>query len=425
MIARNSKVKIGLLSVILAALAVSLLVSIGAYAEKNLEGVTLRALLIGNPDQVKWWNHIIPMFEEETGAKVEFDTSPFADLYTKQAVLAAAHSPLYDVYSSHFAKISSFKDYYMPLDKYLDAAYLEDVLPNAINPLRRADGAIVALPLWMDARLLYYNKEQFKEAGVEFPPKTWEELVRVAEKLTTADHYGLSLVGSGDPALRQYSDFLWQAGGQFLSDDYSEPLFNSDAGVKALRFYSDLIHKDKVVPLDAVGFTWPENTKLFSQGNASMVFDWPGMASVYQEALGGEGTVGFAPLPCDATCESTAVAHAIAVNPDSKNAEAAAELAIFLASSKAQMEGYEFQQRLPITKSVWDTILANAAGSGKDRLLALKQAADNGKAWPKISQWADIALVLQSAIEKALAMQVSPKEALDNAANEVRSILKE
>lgn len=123
----------------------------------------LKALLIGNPDQVKWWEHILPMFEKESGLDVEFNALPFTDLYSKQGVFAASNDSTYDVYSSHFAKIASFRDYYMPLDDYLDEAYLSDFLDSALLPLKGENGEIVALPLWMDARVLYYNKKHYSK----------------------------------------------------------------------------------------------------------------------------------------------------------------------------------------------------------------------------------------------------------------------
>ncbi|GGZ26867.1 ABC transporter substrate-binding protein [Streptomyces inusitatus] len=46
------------------------------------------------------------------------------------------------------------------------------------------DGNQCALPLLSDAYGLYYNKDAFKKAGIDAPPKTWSEFDKVAEKLT-------------------------------------------------------------------------------------------------------------------------------------------------------------------------------------------------------------------------------------------------
>ncbi|NBE52020.1 ABC transporter substrate-binding protein [Streptomyces boluensis] len=48
------------------------------------------------------------------------------------------------------------------------------------------EGKRCALPLLSDAYGLYYNKDAFKEAGIEKPPRTWEEFDKAAVKLTKA-----------------------------------------------------------------------------------------------------------------------------------------------------------------------------------------------------------------------------------------------
>ncbi len=48
------------------------------------------------------------------------------------------------------------------------------------------DGKQYGIPLLVDNRSLFYNKKLLKEAGVT-PPKTWAELLNVAEKTTKWD----------------------------------------------------------------------------------------------------------------------------------------------------------------------------------------------------------------------------------------------
>src|SRR5438876_1198328 len=57
------------------------------------------------------------------------------------------------------------------------------------------DGELYAIPYQNSTPLLYYNKEHFKEAGLnpDKPPQTWAELVDAAKKLTKADRMGFGL----------------------------------------------------------------------------------------------------------------------------------------------------------------------------------------------------------------------------------------
>ena len=60
-----------------------------------------------------------------------------------------------------------------------------DYYEYAINEAKY-EGKLYGLPMDTDARLLFYNKDHFKEAGLdpENPPKKIAELEEVAEKLT-------------------------------------------------------------------------------------------------------------------------------------------------------------------------------------------------------------------------------------------------
>jgi multiple sugar transport system permease protein len=53
-------------------------------------------------------------------------------------------------------------------------------------------GKVFAIPNSTDARILFYNKDLFKQAGLDpnHPPQTWPELLAYAKKLTTYDEDG-------------------------------------------------------------------------------------------------------------------------------------------------------------------------------------------------------------------------------------------
>lgn len=57
------------------------------------------------------------------------------------------------------------------------------------------EGTQCALPLLGDSYGLYYNKDAFKEAGIEAPPKTFSEFATVAKKLTKASDTSFERVG--------------------------------------------------------------------------------------------------------------------------------------------------------------------------------------------------------------------------------------
>ena len=47
-----------------------------------------------------------------------------------------------------------------------------------------SDGALYGVPNEIDVYALNYNKPLFKAAGIDGPPKTWDELIADAKELT-------------------------------------------------------------------------------------------------------------------------------------------------------------------------------------------------------------------------------------------------
>lgn len=72
------------------------------------------------------------------------------------------------------------------LDPFLKKSKIDPAktFPKALLDYTQFEGKRCTLPLLNDAYGLYYNKEAFKEAGIEAPPKTMSEFKTVAKKLT-------------------------------------------------------------------------------------------------------------------------------------------------------------------------------------------------------------------------------------------------
>jgi sn-glycerol 3-phosphate transport system substrate-binding protein len=81
-------------------------------------------------------------------------------------------------------------DAYIAKDRELQQA-VADFFP-AFMMNSTLGGKVYSLPFQRSTPILYYNKEAFKEVGLdpEKPPTTWDELVKYAEKLTKRDDQG-------------------------------------------------------------------------------------------------------------------------------------------------------------------------------------------------------------------------------------------
>jgi len=101
-------------------------------------------------------------------------------------------------------------------------------------------GNVYAMPHDTDCRILYYNPKLLEEAGIprDRPPRTWDELLDYAVKLTKRKEDGsFERVGFapnyGNSWLYLYG---WQNGGRFMSDDGRTVTLNDPKIVEALEF---------------------------------------------------------------------------------------------------------------------------------------------------------------------------------------------
>ena len=81
------------------------------------------------------------------------------------------------------------------------------------------DGTHYAIPKDYDTVALWYNKDMFDAAGVEYPTNdwTWEDLYEAGKALTKDGKYGMAM----DTDLNQegYYNIVYSYGGYIINDD--------------------------------------------------------------------------------------------------------------------------------------------------------------------------------------------------------------
>ena len=106
----------------------------------------------------------------------------------------------------------------------------------------------------------------FKAAGIDAPPTTWDEFEADAEKLTDPpDQYGYEMFAS-ESAYYWYP-WLYQAGGDLLTEDGKDVAFNSAEGKKAAEFYVNLA---KYAPPDYLNSNSYDGRVAFANGQVGM-----------------------------------------------------------------------------------------------------------------------------------------------------------
>jgi sn-glycerol 3-phosphate transport system substrate-binding protein len=174
------------------------------------------------------------------------------------------------------------QDIVIPLDELIakDAAEvkIEDFFP-AFMLNSKQGGKVWSLPFQRSTPILYYNKEAFREVGLdpEKPPQTQAELVAAAKKLTKQEggrvtRWGLLIPSSGGVDTWLLEGLVIAAGGVLYDLDNSccKVLLSSPATVTAVQFLRDLGQTHKVSPEGPIN--WGTTANDFAAGKAAMMY---------------------------------------------------------------------------------------------------------------------------------------------------------
>lgn len=193
----------------------------------------------------------------------------------------------------------------MPVDDVIADIGGANVFQEALVTQFVLDGKTYSIPN-SDANLVMcYRKDLLKAAGYDHAPKTWDELVEISKATTRDGVYGLGLyLGKTYDTRQVYAGMMWAAGGSMLDKDGNVAL-DSPENLAALKFYTDLYIKHKVVPPGAVAWKYGDNANIIGAGQVAMTPMWGGYGTLIKEMFPDNyQNIGFTTLPAGPTGHS-------------------------------------------------------------------------------------------------------------------------
>ncbi|MDY4191780.1 MAG: extracellular solute-binding protein [Oscillospiraceae bacterium] len=195
-------------------------------------------------DREYWTDYVTRYQEANPGVTIEYSEATWDDFDTKLNVaLAAGTAP--DIVGERLGGIAvrGSEKQYVDLNPYIDAMDDKDDFIEATLQQGQYEGAQIAFPIYPGPIMWVYNKEHFKEVGLdpEDPPATWEEILSAAEKLTVkngdvVERAGFLFTANNDwiacPIMRQ--------AGVDLADAEGNPGWNCPEMITALEFIKEL-----------------------------------------------------------------------------------------------------------------------------------------------------------------------------------------
>jgi sn-glycerol 3-phosphate transport system substrate-binding protein len=162
---------------------------------------------------------------------------------------------------------------------------IEGVDTKAFYPAFMANsqtgGKTWGIPFQRSTIVLYWNKELFKEAGLDpnRAPANWNEMLQYAQKLTKRDasgnvtQWGVQIPSSGFPYWL-FQGLTTPNGVELMNKEGTETYFDRPEVIEALQYWVDLGRKHKVHPPGVV--EWGTTPKDFFERKVAMIWTTTG-----------------------------------------------------------------------------------------------------------------------------------------------------
>ncbi len=276
---------------------------------------------------------------KNAGWKVTPEVVGWAQCQDKATTLAAAGTPVAMAYvGSRTLKEFAQNDMIVPVP--MTDAEKATYYPNIVDTVT-FEGTQWGVPVAFSTKALYWNKDLFKQAGLdpETPPKTWAEEIAFAKQIkekTGIAGYGLP-AKTFDNTMHQFMHWVYTNNGKVIDGD--KIVIDSPEVLAALQAYKD------ITPYSVEGATAYEQNEIraiFLDGKVGMIQAGSGAAT---RLAATKINWGIAPLPLGPAAKGEGtllITDSLAVFKGSGVEDKTIEFAKFITSPGPQGE-YELQ----------------------------------------------------------------------------------
>lgn len=370
------------------------------------------------PDHLETLQTIVDGFEADNpGVTIDVQTAPFDEYFTRlQTRIAGGDAPdTFELNYENFVSFAASEALLDPTAAAPDAIDPDVFYPEAFEAFSYED-VQYGLPASFSNVVLFYNKDLFDAAGVDYPDAswTWEDERAAAEALTDPD---AGVWGTFQPvSFFEYFKVLAQNGGEFFDAD-GEVAFDSPEGVEAAEWLLDKV--GDVMPSEA-DMGGQDDGGMFASGQLAMWHTGIWMFGVLEDM---EDPWDIAVEPGNTARASHFFANAAVASATTEHPEEAAAWLQHLASSEVTVQQrLEGNWELPAVfdESLLAPYLEQSPPANRQ---AVFDSLDAVVVPPVVAKQQQLQDTVTQALERAVLGQVDVATALDEAAREVNGLL--
>jgi len=272
--------------------------------------IVLRVLMEDIPET---WiiEELLPLFEKETGIRVEFEKMTYIGMHDKLVAQLLAPVNAYDLMEVDFIWAGEFPaaGWLEPLEPYVQRSGfdLSPYLPSMLDLVGYYQGKLYMIPMYSYTMALIYRTDLLNRPDLQEKykalygrpltvPETLEEYVNICKFMTEhASIPGAAMQGMrGDPNFLEFANYLFAVGGDFVDENWNV-ILDSPEGRKALELYVENI--TKAAPVGALNFNLDDTYRVMCQGGAWSFISYWWMLPNLQDCPNVAGKLAIAPVP--------------------------------------------------------------------------------------------------------------------------------
>ena len=300
---------------------------------------------------------------------------------------------------------------------------LQDFLPPAVATAMY-QGRLYAVPDYSNADLLYYRSDILAKAHKK-PPTTWAQLQSLASAVAPKYHLSgyAATLAPYEGLTVNFAEAVQSAGGSILSPDGSQVTVDSPQAVNGLEFLVNGLRQGWIPTVD-LGYEEVAAQQAFESGKFLFLNDWPdAYAAASQPGPGNKvvGKFGVVALPGLFGPGSSSLGGAdLAISAYSQHQRTALDFISYLtdlANETTMLTSGGFPP-------VWKQLYSDPSLRRQFPYLpVLEQAIDSAQPRPVSADYDQASLVISSAVQAALRMRDTPKQALSEMASQLAQII--
>ncbi len=395
--------------------------------------VTLTWALWGSPEEVASHQVVADAFmQEHPEITIEIWSQPWGDYFTKMKTLWASgdSKAIPDVAFLWPTPSYAAQGVLEPLDPFIEKSgyKLDDYWPGLLESAK-LDGTVYGFPRDIGVDILYYNKDIFDEAGVEYPTDawTWDDLLAAAEKLTLKEgdkvtRYALAMEGG------KYAKWVNQNGGTLLDDmvNPSKCTLSEPAALAGIQFFADMMEKGYAMR-DADLSQAGGDAAVFQSGQAAMIIQNTSRVSAFNGAKMNYD-VQVVPIPTGGKRWNGAGGAAWVMSAASDNKDAAWTFLSWLQSTGGGEKIYaERGEIFPALQSTTGDVFMKQEGAPANKAAVLTEAGAAGVGgFGYFPDWDELnGSAMSPFLSQIWAGEATPADALAEACAQVDQFLKD